>query len=67
VNKLRISVGALVLALVVIVAFQNTEVVTVKVLAWQVSMSRFVLLLLTTAGGVLGGFVAANFVRVMRK
>jgi uncharacterized integral membrane protein len=47
------------LLLVTILVVQNTEVVTLRFLFWQASMSRVVLLLVTfVAGGVLGYILA---------
>lgn len=49
----------LLLLLVTILVVQNTEVVTLRFLFWEVALSRVLLLLLTfLAGGVLGYVLA---------
>jgi uncharacterized integral membrane protein len=55
---------ALFLALLILVVIaQNTEVVTMKFLFWEASLSRVVLLLLTLIVGFVVGFVVAKMPR----
>ena len=49
-----------VLTLTLIVIAQNSEVVTVRFLGWDASISRIVLLLGTFIAGIIVGFVAAK-------
>ena len=48
------------LVLIAIVVAQNSGVVTLRFLFWEVSLSRVILLLLTLAIGVVVGFVGAK-------
>ncbi len=46
-------------ALVLILILQNTEVVSVRLLFWEFSMSRVLLILLTAAAGFIAGYAVA--------
>lgn len=54
-----IAIGLLVL-LVLVFVFQNSEVVAVKVLFWEFQMSRVILILLATAVGFAAGFLVCR-------
>ncbi len=58
-HKLRIGIAALFLLLVVIFAFQNAQVVEVKLLWWDVAMSRSILVF----GLLLIGFLIGRTIR----
>ncbi len=64
-KKLILGVALLATALLLVVALQNTESTTVRLFAWEFTMSRFVLLLLAAAGGFVGGFTTGQFVSVI--
>ena len=53
-------IAGILLVLVLIVLGQNTEVVTIRLLVWKISMSRIVLMLLSMLAGVVIGFVVAR-------
>lgn len=48
------------IVLIVVVIAQNSEVVTVRFLFWEASLSRIVLLIVTLAVGVIIGFLGAK-------
>lgn len=56
--KVVLLVVLVVLMLILVV--QNTEPVSVQVLLWEFTMSRVILILLTTLIGFLGGFLVAK-------
>ena len=64
-NRIKIAVAAVVAILVIIVIFQNTEVVKTQLLFVSVEMPRALLLIVTLLLGVLLGLMAA--VRIRRK
>ena len=64
-NKIKIAVAAVVAILVIIVIFQNTEVVETQLLFIKVGMPRALLLIVTLLLGVLLGLMAA--IRIRRK
>ncbi|MBI5867146.1 MAG: LapA family protein [candidate division Zixibacteria bacterium] len=53
--------------LFLIVLGQNTEIVTVRLLLWKISMSRIVLMLGSALVGMLVGVVLANRLRSAKK
>lgn len=64
-NKIKLAVAAVVAILVIIVIFQNTEIVETRLLFITVSMPRALLLIVTLLLGVLLGLMTA--VRIRRK
>lgn len=48
----------IIVALVIVFVIQNTEAVEVWFIAWKVSMSRALLLLLTFLVGIIAGWIA---------
>jgi len=54
---LRNVVFLILIILVFIFVVQNTQVVEVKFLAWQVNMSRALMILITLAIGIIGGWL----------
>ena len=61
--KPRLVVAILLGALVLVLVLQNTEVVSVRFFFWEFSMSRVVLVLLTTLIGVVCGYLVARLPR----
>ncbi|MFH1754975.1 MAG: LapA family protein [Candidatus Latescibacterota bacterium] len=59
--KVSVLIGLLVF--MAILFAQNSEVVTVRFLLWESSLSRIVLLLITLAIGIIIGFVLAKLPR----
>lgn len=54
-------IGVLILlVLLVVFVLQNAEVVAVRLLFWDVSMSRAILILITTIAGFICGFLVAK-------
>lgn len=50
-------------AIAIILIFQNTEVVTFKILLWDVTMSRIVWLLIVLVIGFVAGYLAGTLGR----
>jgi uncharacterized integral membrane protein len=59
-KKPKVWVPAIVVLLFLIVLFQNTDVVTLRVLFWDVSMSQVILIPLVLVIGFAAGFVVAK-------
>jgi uncharacterized integral membrane protein len=59
-SRPRLIVIGLLVLLVLVFVFQNSEVVAVKVLFWEFPMSRVILILLATAVGFAAGFLACR-------
>ena len=53
--------------LVLVFVFQNTEIVTVSFFAWQISMSRALMVLVTFLIGVVAGWISGRYKRGERK
>jgi putative membrane protein len=49
-----------VVVLLALVAIQNTEVVSLRFIFWELSMSRVLLVLFTALGGFLGGYIVGR-------
>ncbi len=64
-NRIKIAVAAVVAILVIIVIFQNTEVMKTRLLFVTVEMPRALLLIVTLLLGVLLGLMTA--IRIRRK
>ncbi len=58
--KPRLVVAILLGILVLVLVLQNTEVVSVRFFLWDFSMSRVVLVLLTTLIGFVCGYLVAR-------
>jgi uncharacterized integral membrane protein len=54
-----ILVGVLALVILILIA-QNTDVVAVRLLFWEIQMSRVVLILLAAAVGFAGGYAVGR-------
>ena len=50
--KIKLVIGLILLGLVVVVALQNAEIVTVKFLLWQFSLPQALMSLASMAGGL---------------
>lgn len=55
----KVAIGILSGLLLLVIILQNTEVVGVKLLFWEIQMSRVLLILLAAAFGFVGGYVVA--------
>ena len=53
--------------LVLVFVFQNTEIVTVSFFAWQISMSRALMVLVTFLIGVVAGWISGRYKRGERE
>lgn len=60
-RTLKLIVALVLLLVVVMVVVQNTEVVTLRFLVWQLKMSQVVLLPLSILTGFLLGFLLARW------
>ena len=63
----KVWIPAIVVLLFVIVLLQNTDVVTLRVLFWDVSMSQIILIPLVLVIGFVLGFVAAKLLGARRE
>ncbi|MCB9771542.1 MAG: LapA family protein [Candidatus Omnitrophica bacterium] len=59
-SKIKAYVFGCLTILVIILIWQNTEVVTIKILFWQVSMSRAILIPSIFLCGVVFGYLASK-------
>jgi len=55
----KIAIGILSGLVLLVIILQNTEVVGVKLLFWEIQMSRVLLILLAAVAGFIGGYVVA--------
>ena len=62
-NRAKLTLSLVLLALVVLFTVQNTQVVEVRLLFWKLSMSRVLLIFLLLAVGAILGWVAGNAYR----
>ena len=58
--KAKLTAALVVLALFLVVVAQNTGVVTVRFLAWQMTVSQIILLVVPLCIGFVFGFVVAK-------
>lgn len=58
--KPKVAVAILLGLLLLAVILQNTQVVAVRFLFWEIQMSRLLLILLAAAVGFIGGYVVAT-------
>jgi uncharacterized integral membrane protein len=57
----KFIISLVLVALVAILLFQNTEVVTLKIYFWEISMSQIILIPLVLLIGFLAGYGVAKF------
>ena len=62
-QKVKIVLGSILVILAIIIVLQNTEVVAVNLLFWQITMSRSVALLVMFMLGILVGFGGTFLIR----
>jgi uncharacterized integral membrane protein len=60
-KNLKLIIALVLIVLVVILLFQNTEVVTLKIYFWEISMSQIILIPLVLFIGFLAGYGVARF------
>lgn len=65
--KLKLYLGLALLVLVVVFMLQNTAVVNLRFLFWQLSLSQALLLFLVFASGLAVGLLFATLARRQRK
>ena len=65
--KIKLYIGLALLGLVLIFILQNTEVVNLKFLFWQLTLSRALLLLLVFVCGLAAGLLFGALARRPRK
>jgi len=65
--KIKLYIGLALLGLVLIFILQNTEVVNLKFLFWQLTLSRALLLLLVFVCGLATGLLFGALARRPRK
>lgn len=50
-------IAAIVIVSFIILLFQNTQVVTLRLFFWKVTMSHFIMILITLFIGFIGGYI----------
>ena len=55
----KIAIAILLGLILLVIILQNTEVVAVKLLFWEMQMSRVLLILLAAVVGFVGGYVVS--------
>lgn len=55
----KVAVAIVLSLLLLIIILQNTEVVAVRILFWEIQMSRVLLILLAAVVGFVGGYVVS--------
>jgi uncharacterized integral membrane protein len=55
----KIAIAILLGLLLLVIILQNTEVVAVKLLFWEMQMSRVLLIMLAAVVGFVGGYVVS--------
>ena len=66
-KKVKIILAAILTLLVIIIAFQNTEIVTIQLLFWHLTLSRIVVLFVTFVLGALAGILGSYLFRASRR
>jgi len=61
--KAKTIIILVLVALFLIILFQNTQVVELRLLFWTISMSRIILFPLTLLVGIIIGFVLGRYVK----
>jgi uncharacterized integral membrane protein len=61
--KIKLIFGLILLGLVVVVALQNAEIVTVNFLVWQFSLPRALMILASMVVGLIAGLLFGTFSR----
>jgi uncharacterized integral membrane protein len=65
--KLKTVIILVIAALFLIILLQNTQVVTLRLYFWQLSMSRIILLVVTLLIGFIVGYIVAKVTTRGRK
>lgn len=63
----RLIIGITLATLVVIFTLQNVETTSVRILFWQVELSKSLLIFLLFTVGVIIGWIASSLVHFLRK
>ncbi|MFQ5904005.1 MAG: lipopolysaccharide assembly protein LapA domain-containing protein [Candidatus Binatia bacterium] len=58
--KPKIIIAVVFIAILLIILFQNTQVVTLRLLFWEISMSQILLTSLTLLIGLVSGYIVAK-------
>jgi uncharacterized integral membrane protein len=66
-RKTRLVLATILTMLVIVVAFQNTEIVTIQLLFWNLTLSRILVLFFTFLLGAFAGILGSYFFRASRK
>ncbi|MDP3068707.1 MAG: LapA family protein [Opitutaceae bacterium] len=66
-TRIKLILGGLLLLLGLIFAVQNSTVVTVKFLFWSLQVSQALVIFLTSAAGILGGFFLGTAFKITRQ
>lgn len=62
--KIKLIFGLILMGLVVVVALQNAEIVTVKFLLWQFSLPRALMILASMGVGLIAGLLFGTLLSV---
>ncbi len=66
-KKARVAFVLILTVLMVIIAFQNTEIVTIQLLFWSLTLSRILVLLFTFVLGAFAGILGGYLLRAGRR
>ena len=66
-KKTRVAIAAILTILVVVIAFQNTEIVTIQLLFWSLTLPSILVLLVTFVLGALAGIWGGYILRTSRR
>lgn len=65
--KVKLSIAVIAAILILVFLLQNTQVVTLRLYFWKVSMSQIILIPLTAIIGFVLGFIVAKLTGKSRK
>ena len=66
-RKAKVALAAILSLLVIIVSFQNTEIVTIQLLFWNLTLSRILVLFVTFSLGAFAGILGSYLFQASKK
>ncbi len=61
--KIKMSLGLAVVLLITIFTLQNIEVVSIRFLFWELSVSRVLLIFIIFSSGLFGGYILGSLTK----
>ncbi len=61
--KIKLSLGFAVVLLIIIFTLQNIEVVSIRFLFWELSVSRVLLIFIIFSSGLFGGYLLRSLTK----